>query len=174
MVCEICIRLPAVKLQEPAHLTPALLSIPYHQRAPLSGAIYRRARGGAVNSWVFCCVPQVPNAGPYFSDQVTGRLVERSGCVCTNLMLPPWTALNEFDAHAFKVGAIQQVGFRRAVRSRIIRTGSTGTPIMQRKKPSGSEGYTAKRSVCAPRIHASMVEYQAISAFLGKANRTLL
>ena len=90
------------------------------------------------------------------------------------LMLPPWTALNEFDAHAFKVGAIQQVGFRRAVRSRIIRTGSTGTPIMQRKNRVVQKAIRQKRSVCAPRIHGSMVEYQAISAFLGKANRTLL
>jgi hypothetical protein len=34
---------------------------------------------GRVKYRVFGCVPPVPNACHYFDDQVTGRLVERSG-----------------------------------------------------------------------------------------------
>jgi hypothetical protein len=59
-----------------------MLSSAHHQpmARTAAGAIYRRALAwGAVECRMFGCVPPVPNARHYLSDQVTGRLVEQSG-----------------------------------------------------------------------------------------------
>jgi hypothetical protein len=68
-------------MQEPVR--PALPFSPLHnfQRAA-AGAIYRRARGVRGKFSVFLRRCRIST---YFGDQVTGRLVARSGRVCTNL-----------------------------------------------------------------------------------------
>ena len=80
-----------------------------------------------------------------------------------NLMLMPskWEQSSKLDSAA-------QYGVVLSALVRLVRRSCRGKNRVVQKAIRQS-------AVCVrPRIHASMVEYQAIPAFLGKANRTLL
>ena len=108
-------------LPAPAHHFPGF------ERA-VSGAIYRRAfAGGAVNS---PCSVECRGCRSYFNDQVTGRLVERSGWVCTNLSRRvyslPVTALSlAFQRNSLSSNAINSRTVRRGWRLRTAAIMST-------------------------------------------------